>query len=241
MNATPTLPHPQVDLIEQFFAGELPGEQWEPLLRHVDTCESCRARFETTRVAFRSLGGDPARPDSAVLGRSDAELIGRLLLAPPPRPPRSRPLLWGGLVSAAALAGVVLVFLAPGRPDQPAMSERGDPAASRPAFDVLCLSADDAAKAISSRASGGSCRPDSFLKVTVTVPAGDLRQATVLAVDPSWRLRFVTRAAVSGQAAQILPGHAQLARGEHLFFFAAFSARAIDQETVQRAIDGARV
>ena len=246
----PAATHEAAALVGRFFAGELPPEQWEPLLRHVDTCEACRAHFGTTRLALRALGGGPVDAAAAVLSGADGELIGRLLSQPGTRQRRFRAAWRAGLAVALAAGAVAGLALLVGRGDgerSPVaeVAERGGVAAAHPGFDVLCLPADEAGKAVSSRESGGRCGPDSYLKVMVTSPGtgtpnGDFRHATVVAVDRAGRLRFVTRAPIGGQASQILPGHDRLGAGDRLFFQAVFSKQSIGDETVRRALEQAR-
>lgn len=240
MSAAASPAHAATELIERFFRGELPQASWEQLLRHVDTCDACRGRFETTRLAFRALGGRALERGAGVLDRADAELIGRLVLKP--EPPRRAPP-WRGLFLAMAAAGLAVAVLAPRLGREPAdLVERGG-AAAAPGFDVLCLPPDEAGKTSSSRAAGGRCDRDSYLKVMVTSPGASqdgLLHATVVALDRDWRLRFVTRAAIRGQASQILAGHDRLTPGDHVFFQAFFSKQEIDDAAVRRAVEQAR-
>jgi hypothetical protein len=238
--ATPV--HVAAELIELFFRGELPPASWEQLLRHVDTCDACRARFETTRLALRALGGRKIDDRAGVLDRADAELIARLVLKPE-APPRALVTPWRGLLLAMAAAGLAVAVLAQRRDiEHVDVVERGG-AATAPGFDVLCLPADEASKASSSRASDGRCGRGSYLKVMVTAPGAirdGLRHATVVAVDRGWRLRLVTRTVIDGQASQILAGHDRLAPADHVFFHAFFSKEGIDDEAVRRAVEQAR-
>lgn len=228
-------------LVERFFAGELARDGWEQLLRHLDICDACRARFATTRQAFRELGrlGAGNHPSQGQLGRIDGELIGEVLLRPA-RPRRS--FRQGAALLACAASVALIAIVTTGRhPRQaPVFSERGGAAAARPGFDVLCLGTDEAASVISARHAGGRCARDSYLKLTITDAARTARFAAVVAVDRDWRLRFVTRAEISGQSAQILPGHAQLSSDDHLYFKALFSAEQVDDAGIARAIARAR-
>jgi hypothetical protein len=239
--ATPV--HRAAELIERFFRGELPGQNWEHLLRHLDTCDTCRARFETTRLAFRALGARKLDDGVGVLERADAELIGGLVLKPAPSPRRFASA-WRGALLAVAVAGLAVAIFAQQRTGEPReVVERGGATVARPGFDVICLPAHEAGKASSSRGSGGRCSPGSYLKAMVTAPGpiqDGLRHATVVAMDRNWRVRLVTGAAIDGQASQILAGHDRLAPGDHVFFQAFFSKQVIEDEAVRRAVEQAR-
>jgi len=243
MNGAMVGARPPCTLVDRFFAGELARDGWEQLLRHLDVCEGCRARFATMRKAFRALGGPAADDGGDVsqtqLGRMDGELIGSVLLrtAPPRRPFKLAAALLAGAVSLAALAVVATVRHTP---LSPVMNERGGAAAARPGFDVLCLGADDSTTVVSARHAGGRCARASYLKLTVTDPARTARFAAVVAVDRDWQLRFVARAEITGQSAQILPGHTQLGRRDRLYFKALFSGEPMDDGGITRAIAEAR-
>jgi hypothetical protein len=221
-------------MVDRCFEGRLPPRQWEDLFVHLRGCPACREYFERERLAFRALGGGQA--PAAALGRAEADLI-RDALLPPPSPLRRR-LAWLG--AAAVLAGglAAIVLVSPSPPSG-TFVERGAESPQQ-AFDLLCIPDQEDRPTVSVAAALGRCAPGSFLKVVVTRPDPARPHVTIVALDPSWRIRSTVRTEAVGHAPVVASGHLQLASGDALLFVAIFSRDGIDDSGLQQAIERAR-
>jgi hypothetical protein len=94
-------------LVDEVIIGDLAGEKWERLRKHLQGCERCRARYNKLVLAERMLAGGPkaaGMPSPAELNR-----IARAVLPPERAPAWQRLLQWFTAPRAVAATGLVAV------------------------------------------------------------------------------------------------------------------------------------
>ena len=115
------------ELLEQFALGEELGSRSAPHLAHLETCADCRREVGIDRALVKSLRRALAdrvegyAPSEASWGMVRLRTVDR-----PERPWTLRVAHWGGMVSAAAAAGIMLFAVATA-PDSRIFSDTQSP------------------------------------------------------------------------------------------------------------------
>ena len=118
------------ELLEQFALGEELGSRSAPHLAHLETCADCRREVGIDRALVKSLRRALAdrvegyAPSEASWGMVRLRTVDR-----PERPWTLRVAHWGGMVSAAAAAGIMLFAVATA-PDSRIFSDTQSPFAA---------------------------------------------------------------------------------------------------------------
>ena len=101
------------ELFEYFAFGEELGTRSDPHLAHMETCAECRREVGIDRELVANLRRAlRERVQGRAPSENSWELIRRRALDRPPRPWSARVVQWGGVVSAAAAASIMLFAVA---------------------------------------------------------------------------------------------------------------------------------
>lgn len=101
------------ELLDYFAFGEELGSRSDPYLAHMQSCAECREEVGIDRALVKSLRRAlRERVEGRAPSRSSWELVRRRTVDSPTRPWTARVIQWGGMVSGAAVAAVMLFAVA---------------------------------------------------------------------------------------------------------------------------------
>jgi anti-sigma factor RsiW len=101
------------ELLDYFAFGEELGSRSDPYLAHMQSCAECREEVGIDRALVKSLRRAlRERVEGRAPSQSSWELVRRRTVDSPTRPWSARVVQWGGMVSGAAVAGVMLFAVA---------------------------------------------------------------------------------------------------------------------------------
>jgi len=101
------------ELLEQFALGEELGSRSGPHLAHLQACADCRREVGMDRELVENLRRAlRQRVEGSAPSEASWELVRRRTIDRPERPWTARVVRWGGMVSAAAVAGTMMFAVA---------------------------------------------------------------------------------------------------------------------------------
>jgi anti-sigma factor RsiW len=118
------------ELLDYFALGEELGSRSDPYLAHMQSCAECRDEVGIDRALVKSLRRAlRERVEGSAPSQSSWELVRRRTVDSPKRPWTVHVVRWGGMVSTAAAAGVMLFAVAT-TPESPMLSGPRSPFAA---------------------------------------------------------------------------------------------------------------